>query len=88
MAPPYDVSVGGTDFEDVYLAKFNSIPLSTYWNSTNDANYGSAKQYVPEIPWNDACASTLIANYAKSSFNTYGSSGLCNTVPIIAPVVT
>ncbi len=32
---PYDVSVGGTDFEDVYFAKFNSIPLSTYWNPTN-----------------------------------------------------
>ena len=80
---PYDVSVGGTDFEDVYLAKFSSIPLSTYWNSSNDANYGSAKQYVPEIPWNDACASALIANYARGSFNTYGASGtgMCNTSP-------
>ncbi len=80
---PYDVSVGGTDFEDVYFAKFNSIPLSTYWNSTNTAGYGSAKQYVPEIPWNDACASTLIANYARGSFNTYGASGtgMCNTSP-------
>ncbi len=57
------------------------VPLSTYWNSTNDANYGSAKQYVPEIPWNDACASTLIADYANSSFTTYGSSGFCNKSP-------
>ena len=80
---PYDVSVGGTDFEDVYFAKFNAIPLSTYWNATNDANYGSARQYVPEIPWNDACASTLIADYARGSFNTYGASGagMCNTSP-------
>jgi hypothetical protein len=78
---PYDVSVGGTDFEDVYFAKFNSIPLSTYWNSTNTSGYGSAKQYVPEIPWNDACASTLIAEYAHSSFTTYGSTGFCNVSP-------
>ena len=67
----------------MYFAKFNSTPLSTYWNSTNTASYGSAKQYVPEIPWNDSCASALIANYARGSFNTYGVSGtgMCNTSP-------
>ena len=37
--------------------------MSTYWNSTNTAHYGSAKRYIPEIPWNDACASVLISNY-------------------------
>ena len=81
----YNVSVGGTDFEDVYNAKEASptIPLSTYWNSTNTATYGSAKSYIPEIPWNDSCASVLIANYVRGSFNTYGASGtgMCNTSP-------
>jgi len=75
----YNVSVGGTDFEDVYNAKLNSIPLSTYWNSTNSSNYGSAKSYIPEIPWNDACASTLIADYVTGNFTTYGSSGFCRS---------
>ncbi len=80
---PYNVSVGGTDFEDVYNAKLNSVPLSTYWNASNTADFGSAKSYIPEIPWNDACASTLIADYARGSFNTYGASGtgMCNTSP-------
>src|SRR5262249_52987385 len=43
---PYNVSVGGTDFSD-----YPSGTVSTYWSTTNGANYGSAKSYVPEIPW-------------------------------------
>ncbi len=82
----WNVSVGGTDFEDTYNTKYgypSNTPLSTYWNATNTSGYGSAKSYIPEIPWNDACASTLIAEYARGSFNTYGASGtgMCNTSP-------
>ncbi len=38
---PYNVSVGGTDFEDVYNSKEANpaIPLSTYWNATNTGTY-------------------------------------------------
>ena len=73
---PYNVSVGGTDFEDTYNATKGSpaIPVSTYWNSTNTPTDGSAKSYVPEIPWNDSCASWLIANFEGSSVPAY-----CNT---------
>jgi hypothetical protein len=81
---PYNVSVGGTDFEDVYNSKSGQNggnPLSTYWSSTNSSEYGSAKTYVPEIPWNDSCASVLISEIAHSSFTTYGSTGTCNTSP-------
>ncbi len=70
----YNVSVGGTDFGDTYAGT-----NSTYWNSTNTTTFGSAKSYVPEIPWNDSCASTLIANFVTGSTVTYGSSGFCNT---------
>ena len=70
----YNVSVGGTDFGDTY-AKTNS----TYWNSTNTTTFGSAKSYIPEIPWNDSCASTLLADYITGSTVTYGSTGFCNT---------
>ncbi len=69
---PYNVSVGGTDFADSY-----ENVNSTYWNSTNAANYGSAKSYIPEIPWNDSCASVLIADDI-GLLPTYGSDGLCN----------
>jgi subtilase family serine protease len=82
----YNVSVGGTDFEDVYNSQeANPVitPLSTYWSSSNTGTDGSAKSYIPEIPWNDSCASALIANYVRGSFNTYGASGtgMCNTSP-------
>ena len=55
---PYNVAVGGTDFGDTYAGT-----NSTYWNSTNTSTYASAKSYIPEIPWNDSCASALLATY-------------------------
>ena len=70
---PYNVAVGGTDFGDTYAGT-----NSTYWNSTNTSTYGSAKSYIPEIPWNDSCAGSLLASYEGYS-TTYGSSGFCNS---------
>jgi hypothetical protein len=69
---PYNVAVGGTDFGDTYAST-----TSTYWNSSNTAIYGSAKSYIPEIPWNDTCASQLIASFEGYGV-AYGSSGYCN----------
>ena len=68
----YNVAVGGTDFGDTY-AQTNS----TYWNATNTPTYGSAKSYIPEIPWNDSCASALVAAFFGFS-QTYGATGFCN----------
>jgi len=70
----YNVSVGGTDFGDTFAGT-----NSTYWNTTNTTTFGSAKSYIPEIPWNDSCASTLIAEFVTGSTVTYGSTGFCNT---------
>jgi subtilase family serine protease len=69
----FNVAVGGTDFEDTYLNT-----NSTYWSSSDTSTYGSAKSYIPEIPWNDSCASYLSALY-NGSTATYGSTGFCNT---------
>lgn len=70
---PYNVAVGGTDFGDTYAGS-----NATYWNATNTSNYASAKGYIPEIPWNDSCASQLLAS--KLGYNTtYGTNGLCNS---------
>ncbi len=70
---PYNVAVGGTDFGDTYAGS-----NSTYWGSTNSSTYASAKSYIPEIPWNNSCASHLIAS--KSGYSsTYGTSGFCNS---------
>jgi subtilase family serine protease len=70
----YNVAVGGTDFGDTYAGT-----NSTYWSSTNSSTFESALSYVPEIPWNNSCASTLIANFVTGSMITYGTSGFCNT---------
>ncbi|MDR3415377.1 MAG: S53 family peptidase [Nevskia sp.] len=70
---PYNVAVGGTDFGDSY-AKTSA----SYWNPANSAGYGSARSYVPEIPWNDSCAGGLLSSYA--GYNApYGSGGFCNS---------
>jgi subtilase family serine protease len=69
----YNVAVGGTDFGDTFADKNR-----TYWNSTNASNFGSAQSYIPEIPWNNSCASVLIANFLTNSSTTYGSNGFCN----------
>src|SRR5215471_4028491 len=68
---PYNVAVGGTDFSDT----FSGTNLS-YWNSTNTPTFGSAISYVPEIPWNDSCASALVALYL--GYPVSGASSLCN----------
>jgi subtilase family serine protease len=51
---PYNVSVGGTDFNDVSTT-------SKYWNTTNNTtNFSNAKSYIPEETWNDSCTNSEI----------------------------
>jgi hypothetical protein len=73
-ATPYAVATGGTDFSDTYYNE-----NLTYWSGTNSPSHGSALSYIPEIPWNDSCASTLWATY-NTYQTTYGSSGSCNNM--------
>jgi subtilase family serine protease len=58
---PFNVAVGGTDFSD-------SGSWQQYWNSsaTRPVN-PSAKSYIPEMTWNDSCASTGLAGSCTSS---------------------
>lgn len=69
----YNVAVGGTDYGDSYAGT-----NAQYWKAKNNATYGSAKSYIPEIAWNDSCASTLITNV--EGYNVpYGKNGFCNS---------
>ena len=52
----YNTAVGGTDFLDTALGE-----NSTYWASKNTPTGESAKSYIPETPWNNSCASQVIA---------------------------
>jgi len=70
---PNNVAVGGTDFADTF---FNEN--STYWSSTNGRYFNSALSYIPEIPWNDSCASQLISQFFGFAV-PYGSAGFCNS---------
>ena len=38
----------------------------------------SAKSYIPEIPWNNSCASEVMATFYTGSTLTYGTAGFCN----------
>jgi subtilase family serine protease len=51
---PYDVAVGGTDFND------HTTP-NAFWSSQNaSGTLDSAQSYVPELAWNDSCTNSLI----------------------------
>ena len=70
---PYVTAVGGTDVQ-WYLTE-DTHPISTYWNSTNDAHGASAKGYMPEMAWNDTCTNPLLLNVYTSEAS---SEALCN----------
>lgn len=84
----WNVAVGGTDYGDLYACLVagtcavlgESDYNATYWNATNSGTDGSALSYVPEIPWNDSCASMLLATLYENT-QTFGSAGFCNTSP-------
>jgi subtilase family serine protease len=80
---PYNVAVGGTDFGDYRDSQFGGPPVATYWNATNTASFGSARSYIPEIPWNDSCASQLVYSTPSIALGTYtqgyGATGFCNS---------
>jgi Pro-kumamolisin, activation domain len=69
---PHDVAVGGTDFGDTYAGT-----TGTYWGG-NSGTYESALSYVPEIPWDNSCASSLLTKHYGYS-EPYGTNGFCNS---------
>jgi subtilase family serine protease len=83
-ASAFAVDVGGTDFMALYNSDVNGIPISKYWAGTNDPKTkASALSYIPEIPWNDSCASKLIYSdpvITGSGFTqSFGETGFCNS---------
>ena len=63
FAAPMVTVAGGTDFSDFYDSQEGGPAQSTYWSASNTTHYGSALGYVPETPWNDSCASSILANF-------------------------
>jgi hypothetical protein len=63
---PYNVALGGTDFQNFGSTQNQLGSSSIFWNATNGSNGSfiqtSAKGYVPEWPWNDSCAAAAVAS--------------------------
>ncbi len=62
---PYNVAVGGTDFN-----QYNN--WSTYWKPAaqdNATTQESAIKYIPEVPWNDSCTNTGFLTLIGGSSN-------------------
>jgi subtilase family serine protease len=55
---PYNVATGGTDFLDT-----SENDNAEYWTTSNAAGGKSAKSYIPETPWNDSCAGSVLYKY-------------------------
>jgi subtilase family serine protease len=61
---PYNVAVGGTDFRG------NIDNPDAYWSTTNDpTTKASALSYIPEMAWNDSCASNLFPGNVVANCN-------------------
>jgi subtilase family serine protease len=67
---PYDVAVGGTDFED-----YVDGTTSEYWTKSNSSSGESALSYVPEMTYNDSCASNIL--YVFKGFTS--GAAFCNS---------
>jgi pro-kumamolisin-like protein/Big-like domain-containing protein len=60
---PFNVAVGGTDFDDVGNT-------ATFWNPTNtNPGQESAKGYIPETTWNDSCAANGLTSCTTVNSN-------------------
>src|SRR5271157_3154721 len=58
---PYNVAVGGTDFDDF----FNP---SKYWSTTNTTTtQASALGYIPETTWNSSCTNAIFGKIGYST---------------------
>jgi len=69
---PFNVAVGGTDFDDVGTQ-------SSFWSPTNGTGRESALGYIHEMTWNDSCAATATSatlnTVCSTANNIVGGSG-------------
>jgi subtilase family serine protease len=64
----YATAVGGTDFTWCNPTASSICPSGgPHWGTTNNSSTGAnAQGYIPEIPWNDSCASPPAVAYLES----------------------
>ncbi|HEV2207013.1 MAG TPA: S53 family peptidase [Candidatus Acidoferrales bacterium] len=77
---PYNVAVGGTDFDDGPTSQ-----AQTYWNGSNSSTtQASVKGYIPERVYNDSCVNVALdALYDQSA--TQSAEANCNNYAAAGP---
>jgi subtilase family serine protease len=84
---PYNVAMGGTDF--YYPANATMATLSTYWNTptatnpSNNADWSSAKSYIPEKPWD--LGNPVLDQVSFSPSLSAGGGGASNCIAYTGP---
>ena len=70
---PYTVAIGGTDFE------VSTTDPDKYWSKSNDPKtHESALSYIPEIPWNNSCASPEVFSVYGNKHGDFTPLEFCN----------
>ena len=74
----YKGAAGGTDLQDLYNSDVggSSYVPSHFWAASNGTGASSALGYVPETPWNDTCASSLLNAWKEGA--GAGATALCS----------
>jgi len=72
---PYNTAVGGTDF-NWCPGNSSSCKAGPYWNTSNSSSNANAAGYVPEMPWDDTCASPDGIYLAEGLANYIGVNGV------------
>jgi subtilase family serine protease len=73
---PWNVAVGGTDFDVLYSTSLSSVeqyiqaPSTTATLLGNPPYYGTALSYIPEEPWNDS--TEVFTTFANNAPYKYG----------------
>jgi len=86
---PYNVAVGGTDYDALYTSSFPAS-FTNYVDITNTLpNHRSALKYIPEAPWNDSTlpntsisANLPLSVYGSSDDIIAGGGGVSTTYPL------
>lgn len=70
---PYNVAVGGTDFDTLASNFTQYVNEGTDGTAGTAPYYGSAKNYIPENPWNDSISNTLatLGSYTANTLAEY-----------------
>jgi hypothetical protein len=80
---PYNIAVGGTDF-DVLNSAFDTYVGTSNATAGSSSNYfDSALKYIPENPWNDSISNNPPGSYTTNTVEQYSDSSTGKSSPLV-----